>query len=413
MFMTWVNHTGSNSYDLDWRRDLQRIDSDLLDTTFTSNDRFYSYVQQNSYDYQPKSGDITSYYKVIGAGVLIDQTFFKDLNLLAGFRYDYIDAHAYQPAGIYERGSATPATDIYANTGLFNPNSYSSQGNSSKPSMSASLSYNAFGVHPYFTVGQQALIINSASDGGLNNITATKNNLTGTATLVEAGIKGSFFKDKLFFGLAAYDQTRSSYDVTAGGGAGAVSSTVSRGFEVEVRFLLTKNLSLSANGNWSKSELLASPGVILLSAREAGYPDVVDANGKVVIPAEAFGWGGRLQTNVPTGVSEFNEIPGQPNHIVSSTLSYNFTEGKLKGFFVSATALDQGSYWVGVLHTAKVPEAWVFDASMGYRKKKWEAYLIFNNLLNRSVYASGIGSPIGWVRPSFPQAVELNVVRRF
>jgi hypothetical protein len=262
-------------------------------------------------------------------------------------------------------------------------------------------------------VGKQALIINSASDGGLNSTQATRSNLTGFSTLLEAGLKGSFFKDKLFFGLSAYDQTRSSFDILAGGGAGAVSSTVARGYELELRVLLTKGLSLSINGNWSKSELLQSPGVINISAREAGYPDVVDAAGNILIPAEAFGWGGRMQTSVPAAVSAYNEVPGQPNHVLSGTLSYNFTQGKMKGFFLSTTALDQGSYSLGVLGVVAVPETWVFDASFGYRQKKWEAYVIINNVLNRDAYSSGIGSATVWARPSFPQAVELNVVRKF
>jgi iron complex outermembrane receptor protein len=411
MFMTWVQRTGAVSYDIDWRRDLQRVDSNDYWSTFTSNDRFYSYsATPGTYEYQPPTSSSQSFYKVIGTGLLLDQTFFKKLNFISGFRYDYIDARYSVPAGLYARGSSE---SIYSQTGLADPNAYYSKGNSSKPSMSASLSYTALGLHPYVSVGKQALIINSGSDGGLNTTQATRSNLTGFSTLIEAGLKGSYFKNRIFFGLSAYDQTRSSYDILAGGGAGAVSSTVARGYEMEMRLLLTKNLSLTVNGNWSKSELLQSPGVVNISAREAGYPDVVDANGNIVIPAEAFGWGGRLQTSVPAASSEYNEIPGQPNHVISSTMSYNFTSGKLKGFFMSATALDQGSYALGVLRVVKVPEVWVFDASVGYRQKTWEAYIIVNNVLNRDAYASGIGSATVWVRPSFPQAVELNIVRKF
>jgi len=411
MFMTWVSRTGAASYDIDWRRDLQRVDSDDYWSTFTSNDRFYSYTATpGTYDYQPVTSSSKTFYEVIGSGLLVDQTFFKKLNLLTGFRYDYIDGHFTTPKDIYMRASNE---SIYSQTGLFDPDAHSSRGNSSKPSMSASLSYNAYGLHPYVSVGKQALIINSGSDGGLNSTQATRSNLTGFSTLLEAGLKGSFLKDKIFFGLSAYDQTRSSYDILAGGGAGAVSSTVARGYEVELRMLLTANLSLTVNGNWSKSELLQSPGVVNISAREAGFPDVVDANGNIVIPAEAFGWGGRMQTTVPSAVSEYNEVPGQPNHVVSTTLSYNFREGRLKGFFASMTALDQGSYSLGVLRVVKVPETWVFDASVGYRTKHWEAYVIANNVFDRDAYASGIGSATVWVRPSFPRALELNIVRHF
>lgn len=411
MFMTWVHRTGAASYDIDWRRDLQRINSDDYWSTFTSNDRFYSYTATDgTYNYQPLSSSSNTFYKVIGSGVLLDQTFFKKLNLLTGYRFDYIDGTFSTPAGVYMRATNE---SVYSATGLFDPDAHWSKGNSSKPSMSASLSYHAWGLHPYVSVGKQALIINSGSDGGLNSTQATRSNLTGYSTLLETGLKGSFLKDRIFFGLSAYDQTRSSYDILAGGGAGAVSSTVARGYELEMRLLLTKSLSMTLNGNWSKSELLQSPGVVNISAREAGFPDVVDANGNIVIPAEAFGWGGRMQTTVPAAVSEYNEVPGQPNHVLSGTVSYNFREGMLKGFFMSMTGLDQGSYSLGVLRVVKVPETWVFDASFGYRQKKWEAYVIVNNVFNRDAYASGIGSATVWARAAFPQAIELNVVKKF
>jgi len=38
---------------------------------------------------------------------------------------------------------------------------------------------------------------------------------------------------------------------------------------------------------------------VQIDGRSAGYPDVVDASGKVLIPAEAFVWGGRLSTAIP------------------------------------------------------------------------------------------------------------------
>ncbi len=412
MFMSWVQRTGASSYDLDWRRDLQRIDSDDYWSTFTSNDRFYSYVSsQNSYDTQPLSSNSRTFYKVIGSGVLLDQTFFDRISLITGFRYDYVEGRYSIPPGVYARAATS---DIYSQSGLFDPLPDYSRGNSSKPSMSASLSIKApFNLHPYATVGKQAVVINNASDGGLNSIAATRNNLTGFSTLLEAGLKGSMLKDRIFFSLSGYDQTRSSYDVDAGGGAGAVSSTVSRGWEVELRFLLTKNLSLTTNASWSKVENLAANGTVLINARDAGYPDVVDASGKVVIPAEAFGWGGRLQTSIPGIVTDYNEVPGIPNHVINATLGYNFTDGALKGFYISGTALDQGSYAVNNLYTVKVPETWVFDMNTGYRTKKWEAYVVFTNLLNRDIYSGGTGSPVGWIRPAFPQTVEFNLVRKF
>src|SRR6185436_10947781 len=137
---------------------------------------------------------------------------------------------------------------------------------------------------------------------------------------------------------------------------------------------------------------------------DVGFPDVVDANGKVLIPAEAFGWGGRLQTNIPAAVSEYNEIPGQPNHVLSTTAAYNFDSG----YYLAATVYNQGSFSGANLYTVKVPEVYTLDLNIGYRVKKWELYANWTNVFKRDVFLTGSGSPVGMLNTKFMPAVDVT-----
>jgi outer membrane receptor protein involved in Fe transport len=140
-----------------------------------------------------------------------------------------------------------------------------------------------------------------------------------------------------------------------------------------------------------------------------GFPDVVDANGNVLIPAEAFGWGGRLLVAIPSDVTDFNEVPGQPNHVLGATLTYNFTSG----FYTSVTGYQQGSFAGNSMLTLKVPEATTCDLNFGFRAKKWEIYTSIVNITNEKVYLTGLGTPVGWLNTKFMQSIDVSIARRF
>jgi len=406
----WTYRNSTSPTDIDFRRDLQR--DTKINNTFTPNDTFYSIVERRDYDGSPPSFYLRSEFTISGAGVLLDQTFFEKLNLLGGFRYDYVDAWTRQPKGTYDKGgSGGPGTlwvggpaYPFAGTGLFTDRNFDARGNSSAPSISASLSYAApFGLRPYLTLGQQAVLINNASAQELS-VGATRNSLLGRSRLAELGLKGSYFKGRLFAGVAGYEQTRTSFDPLSTVG-GAASSTISRGFEAELRWLITKQLSLTASGSWTRQKYLQG-GVVSIDARSLGYPDVVDASGKIVIPSEAFAWGGRLATVIPDSEPRFRKVEGIPDHVINATASYNFDSG----CFLGLTLYDQGSFSTDRLGTIVVPGEYTFDGTVGYRTKKWEAYFNITNLTNREIYNKG---SFWWLDPKFQRAVDFTIVRHF
>ena len=413
-YTVWSYRAATNPTDIDFRRDLQFNDSTKVEGTFTPNDKFYSVIQKSGDD----GSSISAYNKarttVSGIGVLTDQTFFEKLNILTGFRWDYVDAHAWLPSGIYERGGSTAPATLwvggpaypYAGTGLYVPDSYEGKGNSGGPSEMINIGYKMpFGLRPYFQAGKQTVLVNNASDQSVNVGTA-RNSLVGKSQILEAGLKGTLGKGgKFFFALAAYEQTRTSFDPISTVG-GAASSTKTRGFEYELRYLVTKHLSLATTGTWSYAHYLQG-AVVNIDGRSAGYPDVVDAAGKVLIPAEAFVWGGRMTTSIPDSETRYRKVEAIPATVTNATITYTFDNG----YFVQSTLLHQGPQFVDRLQTLRIPQGTTADLSFGVRKKKWELYANVVNVLHKKLYTKGVTERL--ISPKFPQNFDITMSRKF
>lgn len=413
-YSVWSARYATNPTDYDFRRDLQLNASSNVENTFTPNDTFYSMIQKTGYDGSAVSSYTNSRTTVSGLGLLTDQTFSEKLNVMAGFRYDYVDAFAKQGTGVYERGGGNSPTTLwvggpantYVGTGLFDPNSYEGRGNSGGPSMMINIGYKlGWGLRPYVQAGKQTLLINNASDQSVNIQTA-RNSLVGKSEILEAGLKGSLGgSGKFYFALAAYEQTRTSFDPISTVG-GAASSTLTRGFEYEIRWLVSKRLSLSTTGTWSYAHYLQG-GVIQLDGRSAGYPDVVDASGKVVIPAEAFVWGGRLSTSIPDSEKLYRKVEALPAAVLNLTATYNFDHG----YFFQSTVLHQGPQFVDRLQTLKIPSGQIVDLAFGRRTKGWELYCNIVNVLDKKLYTRGVTANL--IGPKFAQNFDITFSRKF
>lgn len=413
-YTVWSYRAATNPTDIDFRRDLQFNDSSSVENTFTPNDTFYSVIQKGGYDGSPISSYTNSRTTVSGLGALADNVFFDKLNVLVGFRYDYVDAFSVVNPGVYDKGGSTlPATYYvggptvpYAGSGLFVDERFEGRGNSSGPSGMINMSYKApWGLRPYVQAGKQTVLVNNASDQSVNVGTA-RNSLTGKSQILEAGLKGTLLKGgKLFFAIATFEQTRTSFDPISTVG-GAASSTLGRGLEYELRWLVTKHLSLATTGTWSYTHYLQG-GVVSIDGRSAGYPDVVDSTGKVVIPAEAFAWGGRLQTAIPDSDPRFRKVEAIPATVSNLTATYTFDQG----YFIQATALHQGPQFVDRLQTLKIPQATTVDLSFGIRTKGWDLYANVVNVTNKKLYTKGVTERL--ISPKFARNFDITMTRKF
>lgn len=394
--------------DIDFRRSLAHNDAYLVEDTFTPNDTFYSMILNRTYDGSPPSFTAKSSYWNLGTGVLVNQTFFNRLNLLLGGRWDHVSARTKEPAGTYQKGSSTnPGApySVYASTGLFTPEDFKAFRTDQDVSYSTSLTYTALkGVNIYGTYAEQALIVNNASAQEFSVRPLLVDQLLGRSKMHEGGLKAQLLKNRLFYNLAYFEQTRTSFDPASTVG-GAASSTISRGWETDVRWVMNDKLTIMAGVTFSEAKYLQG-GQISVDARSMGYPDVVDENGKVVIPAEAFGWGGRLYTTIPDSEPDYREVEGIPDRVGNVTLIYTPN----KNWVFQGTVYHQGTFAADRLHTIHVDAAWTFDALVGYRKPKWEVNLNVTNVFDTEIWNKG---SFYWLDPKFPQSFDITYVKRF
>lgn len=363
-----------NTVDYDYRRSLL--------TGFTPNDTFTAFTKTPGFEGSALSQYQKSNYTQWGIGFLSETVFFRKFTLLVGGRFDSMTSEAFIPAGIFLRNGNGGITAASTDPSFKGYNDYAKTEDSGK-SYSASLSYEPIkGFKPYATWAVVSAPIDDASTGGIP-VANVRRGPFGEAELKEYGFKASYFNGKLFFAADHFEQTRNNFDPNDG--AGAIGATLTKGYEAELRWAVTKQFSLTAAFSDMKTINLISTGNVTASARFLGFPDVVDAAGNVVIPAEAFGWGGILQTAIPADDHRYDEINGVPNTIYNLTALYAFKNG----FSVRLTGYHQSSFSPDRLQTVHVPGATAFDAGFAYTFKPWEIRVNIVNLFDKRYYNGG------------------------
>ena len=127
-----------------------------------------------------------------------------------------------------------------------------------------------YGIIPYYTYSVQAVL----QDGGnISSIGADATAFGGIyedATIKEVGIKGSMFRDRIYWAVSAYQQGKTSVSLNTNGGeitSGSVDASKSKGVEFEIRWVPSKQFYLTAYAVSQKSTTKAS-GAMDHSARQ-------------------------------------------------------------------------------------------------------------------------------------------------
>ncbi|HEY9012547.1 MAG TPA: TonB-dependent receptor plug domain-containing protein [Devosia sp.] len=325
------------------------------------------------------SGNECEFYET-GLGMLLDMDVFKKLNVVLGGRFDGSGARNRDFAGVFN-----PTSGTSANPGTVRAVEARAEGWDTGTSWSGSLTYSLpYNSRVYVTAARSSLTLDSAANSISNTVIAAGH--IGNAELKEAGFKSSLLKNKLFFTASYYEQSRISVasptDPTA---TAEVSSTLGRGWESELKWVPNKSFFLSVYARKQKTIYKVNVGAVIpVHAKALGFQDIVDANGKVIFPAEAFLYGGRAQIVLPNDVPEFNEQQGRPNLQLGFNSSYDFG----RGFGVTLSGNYLSSTYSGRLKLIKLPASTIFNVGPYWNVGGWSLRFDVYNVTNERSFRS-------------------------
>jgi outer membrane receptor protein involved in Fe transport len=318
-------------------------------------------------------------YTEYGMGLLGDIDLFDKLNIVLGGRYDIIKVKNEEFAGTFNISTGTAT-----NPGAFRTTGSVAEESDSGASWSTSVTYKApWNLRPYGTYARSSVLLEGSNNRIANNVVTA--GPIGKAELKEFGVKSSFFKNKLFVSASRFEQSR--LEVGPGDDpsllTAEVSSTISKGYDAEIRWLVTKGMTVALFGQQETTKFTPNKGgQELLDGRAMGFMDIVDAAGNVIYPAEAFLYGGRPSIQIPDDLPQYLIKPSNPEYQVGLNFSYDMPSGL--GFTFSANYTSD--VCTARLCLVKVPEVTVLNAGIRKKLRNWDFKLDATNLTNEYAY---------------------------
>lgn len=398
--------SGGGDYD-------DRVDVSLPGNPRTPYDTFVSPRENSTYELGlPFTNDGDTVFTESGAGVMFDVTIKNRFILLAGGRVDYVQVDGIQHAGTFANNVGTSGSPA----GRYNrPTDVLYEGDDLGKSWSLSGSFRLpYGIIPYYTYSVQSVL----QDGGnISSIGADATAFGGIyedATIKEVGIKGSMFKDRIYWAISAYQQGKTSVSLNTNGGeitSGSIDASKARGAELEIRWVPSKQFYLTAYAVSQKSttKVLAGTRSARIAGTALGFADVKDAAGNVIFPAEAFSWGGQNTINVP--VDQTLETPGYPNTQFGSSFNYATRFGLSFGMSGNYNSAVQSGFAQKLI----LPAYAQVNANLGYKWKSWSMKVDVMNVFDRLYFKSRIGGGSGdsLISVSVPLRFQYTVSRTF
>ena len=256
----------------------------------------------------------------------------------------------------------------------------SGQGDAGRFTYSASLSYKTpFGLVPYITNAKSAAVEIGQASEVLTSLLAGRDWLS-NSFLDEAGVKFSALDEHLQGSVDWYVQNRTQLEQGAAGGATSVMGTVARGAELELRYVVSANFSLTFAGGLQHTTVKGpDQSFQYVPARTYG-----------ISPQNGFG-GSYVVYNFSTlpGLGGNYEDTLLPHAVISPYLTW--TSDRLSWGLWGASF---GGTYVG--HTQQTvpnpiifPSYTVLNASAFAQWDVWEADLNVNNLADTRYFTPG------------------------
>ena len=309
-----------------------------------------------------------------------------------GYRADYIKADTANPS-LIQVGLAGPFAGyegyypISPSVILPKGSIYHTSGHKVDQSYFTSLVYKPTETQSlYFTYDHVNAILGAANFGGVHvngigflgfpvsaaNLKQQLDaSLSSKSTLYEAGYKGSFLHNTLYFSLAAFQQTK------VGTQLGGAPDFVIRDNGIELDSVYQPTKALSINANMTFQDATAFGGAYFQETDNYLdlYPTTMVIDGK---PGTGNGSTNYQEYHPPGGRMK---APGVPSFLANVFIDYKLPNGFGFGLgpqiIGKQNANDQG--------TLVIPAEYQLDGYLYYRQKRWDARINITNITNKRI----------------------------
>ena len=331
--------------------------------------------------------DYTEYhvgkYTNLGFAVMTDLVWDNGLGILAGVRYDTIDMESSQPEDKLLFASSNNFCPVPGCADLEAEDSVNGI------SWTFSLTYDSpIGLVPYLTASTQStMIVGQGAEVTVKNI--LRDRAFDESELLEAGIKGSFLDDSLYFAISVYEQERVDFSAQS---IVTNQSTKTKGSELEVRWVVTEKLLMTLGYSNIK--------VINLNTLDDGYRfSFIGCEDLPSIPCSAL-LGGQIAGNV-SAVPSGSRRSGMPENIISLTGTYDFGNG----LTINGSVIDVEETFSGFSNSIELPAYTLVNFGVAYTRNNWTLSVNGKNLTDeryfRANFPNLFGSTI--VLPELPR----------
>ena len=318
-------------------------------------------IFSSPFDNQPGElgweNDVHSSWNDAGVFATSDITVGRRLDLIVGGRYDYYTATS-QDVGIFSFETPLQVS-----------------GAKGKWTYTASATYKLpWGLMPYVTYDHAATLeIEQAGD--IKPVHIQGGGFISNSTLEEAGLKFQLLGKTLIGAVDVYRQSRADLS----GLNDIVQPSIGKGFEYEVRYLATDNISFTLAGDFQHTEIIGPDhSVIYLPPAAVGVAGI-NGYGGGFLTFDFSQWGGH------SGNYNNNLVP----HAVASFYANYVSNEHPWGTWGSTAGVTYASKTSGnILNPVVYPAYELVNLSVFYKKGPWDVILNIDNLFDKLYFTA-------------------------
>ncbi len=315
----------------------------------------------------PSSGTQDTYLYDTALFTQWDIAVFDKFSVVAGGRADLLDANTANPEIIDNSGKVIPRGGMYAaSKSLIDSSVFVSGLYKWEPTQTSYVTYNLVDA-----------VTGSANFGGVDGTAGNaglKTSLTAESELIEVGHKVSLFGNQVYAAASLFKQTKASPALV-----GPPTKIDLKGLEFETVYQPNRNFHINANATFQDAYKLLNGGSFYQQTTTYldGYPVGFIQDGRSGTGQGSPNYNG---ANPPTYTRVHQAAT--PHVLLNAYASYEFDNGFGFSFGPQIQGSQRANYSLDG-YDLKIPAQYVINASIFYRKSRWEVRLNLDNITDQ------------------------------